>query len=116
MFRGSVLQAFLVVLRKSAELRLSSMDSGNGCQAVVRTLEPPHSTYPNTLKCRDHHPFALHSPLTLDASCCFAQAEAAVLAADVDRRTTLNRRAAPPKAAASSSSLRRPIEAQRRTL
>ena len=32
---GQVVQAILLVLRKSAELRLSSMGSGNRCQAVA---------------------------------------------------------------------------------
>ena len=113
---GQVLQAIPVHFSKSAEPRCSSMDSGNRCQAVVRTLEAPHSTYPTNRKHRDHLPCALYSPDALAGSCCFAQADGLALAADADRRTTLRRREARQKAAASSSHLRRSMQAKRRTL
>ena len=72
---GQVVHPIPVVLWKSAEPRRSGTDSVKRCQAVVRTLEAPHSTYPSTTKHRDHVPCALYSPDALAGSCCFAQSD-----------------------------------------
>ena len=55
----------------------SGVGSEKRCQALVRTLEPPHSTYPTTREHRDHLPCALCSPLTRNAARCLAQLNAA---------------------------------------
>ena len=74
---GQVVHPIPVVLWKSAEPRRSGMGSAKRCQAVVRTLEAPHSTYPSTTKHRDHLRCALYSPDTPDALCCCAQSDGA---------------------------------------
>ena len=74
---GQVVHPIPVVLWKSAEPRRSGMDSGKRCQAVVRTLKAPHSTYPSTTKHRDHLLCALYSPDTPDALYCCAQSDGA---------------------------------------
>ena len=55
----------------------SGMGSGKRCQAVARTLEPPHSTHPTTRKHRDHLPCTLCSPLTRTAACRLADSSGA---------------------------------------
>ena len=74
---GQVVHPIPDVFWKSAEPRRSGMGSAKRCQAVVRTLEAPHSTYPSTTKHRDHLRCALYSPDTPDALCCCAQSDGA---------------------------------------